>query len=518
MAGLVRQTEQAGTEERWPWRAGSLASGVVLLVALTLVQRTVGFVRSVLFCRWLDADQLGQWDMAYGFLVLAAPIVVLSLPGSFGRYVEHYRQRGQLRAFLGRVTLVTLLLAAGGVGLVVWGRDVVARMVFNDAGQADLVLWAAAGLGTIIAFHFLTSLFTALRQYAAVSGIQLGQSVVFAAASAALLILWEASARSVVAGFALACGVASLGGSAWLVRLWRRIPAAASPLAERSLWKKLVPFALWMWVTNWVSNLFEIADRFMLVHISHLPSAEALGLVGQYHSARIVPALLIGFAEMLAAVVIPHLASDWEAGQTERVSRRLHLVLKFFGLTALAGAVATLLAAPLLFGVAFQGKYPGGEAVLGWALASSIWTGLAALGHNYLWCAERSRTVTGLLAVGLAGNVILNLLLVPSLGLLGAVLATAASRLVALALVWFASCRLGMHWDRGLAVITALPLLLPFGVPLTLVVALAVLLGALPTARLFDNEERGRIAQAARRLWLQGRGALGLPRREVDTA
>ena len=55
--------------------------------------------------------------MAYSFLLLAAPVVVLGLPGSFGRYLERFRQRGQLRTFLRRATIwtATLVVIATGV-------------------------------------------------------------------------------------------------------------------------------------------------------------------------------------------------------------------------------------------------------------------------------------------------------------------------------------------------------------------------------------------------------------------
>ena len=49
-------------------RTDTLADSVLILLALTGVQRLVGFGRAMLFCRWLDAEQLGQWDMAFGFL------------------------------------------------------------------------------------------------------------------------------------------------------------------------------------------------------------------------------------------------------------------------------------------------------------------------------------------------------------------------------------------------------------------------------------------------------------------
>ena len=67
-----------------------------------------------MFCRWLEPEQLGQWDVAFGFLNLAAPLAVLGLPGSFGRYVEYFRQRGQFHVFLRRTTFVSAADVRGG--------------------------------------------------------------------------------------------------------------------------------------------------------------------------------------------------------------------------------------------------------------------------------------------------------------------------------------------------------------------------------------------------------------------
>ena len=114
---------------------------MLILLGLTVVQRLVGFVRAVLFCRWLDAEQLGLWDMAFSFLLLAAPLVVLAIPGAFGRYLEYYRQRGQLRTFLWRAGL-----ACGGLALAACTGIVLARrwfsvLIFGSEDQSALVAW-----------------------------------------------------------------------------------------------------------------------------------------------------------------------------------------------------------------------------------------------------------------------------------------------------------------------------------------------------------------------------------------
>ncbi len=77
--------------------ADSLRMGIMLLVGVTVVQKLVGFVRNVLFCRWLEPHQIGYWELALSFFILASPLVVGGFPGAFGRYTEFFRQRGQIR-------------------------------------------------------------------------------------------------------------------------------------------------------------------------------------------------------------------------------------------------------------------------------------------------------------------------------------------------------------------------------------------------------------------------------------
>ncbi|HEX3725058.1 MAG TPA: hypothetical protein VHV08_02400, partial [Pirellulales bacterium] len=93
-----------------PSRGDTLAASVFILLVMTVVQRLVGFGRGIMFCRWLEPEQLGQWDVAFGFLNLAAPLAVLGLPGAFGRYVEYFRYRGQFHTFLKRTICVCACL------------------------------------------------------------------------------------------------------------------------------------------------------------------------------------------------------------------------------------------------------------------------------------------------------------------------------------------------------------------------------------------------------------------------
>lgn len=475
----------------------SLAEGVFILFALTIVQRVVGFLRGILFCRWLDAEQLGQWDLSFSFMVLAAPLAVLGLPGSFGRYAERYREQGLLRTFLRRTALVSLLPAALFCIAMAAAAPWTAEFVFGSREQAPLVLTLAASIAGFVLFNFLLSLFTSLRSTRIVSHMQFLNTVLFAGVSLLLMATWNDGAIAAVAGFGIACFASVAVAARWVVRLWRELPTDEAPLPQRDLWTRLAPFAFWVWVVNWISNSFEIADRYLIVHFSGLSSDAALALVGQYHSARVIPVLFLSLAELLASLATPHLVRDWEAGRRETVAARLRLVLKLFGLSFVCIAIGLALGSPLFFHTALRDKFGFGQAIFPWTLACTIWTGLAYITHNWMWCAERSRLVTIGLVVALVSNVVLNLALLPQYGLEGVVWAAAFSR-VAMLIVDLLICRmLGMRIGRGLLVVCLLPTLLLVGPWAAACGALVAASGIVPALGLFNTDEKRLLREAA---------------------
>lgn len=457
-----------------PLRFDSLGDSVLIFLGLAGVQRMVGFVRAVFFCRWLDAEQLGRWDMAFAFLMLAAPLSVISLSGCFGRYVEHYRQRGQLRALIRRVAGASALLGLLAASVIALGREWFSRLVFGSDAQAGLMALLAACLPVIIATHFFYDLLNGLRNARLLAALQMCNGVLFTALALTLLGTWQSTAGVVVATYGLACLACALAALGWTRRMWRQVPPDGPPPQQRAFWKRILPYVGWMVLVSLLVNLFQIADRYMIVHFSGLAPPAALACVGQYHASRVVPMLLLTITLSLAALITPHLSHDWENGQRARVSQRLGLFLKLWGFILVLAGLCVLLAAPLLFGVAFRGKFVDGQAVLPWTMTYCTWAALAGVVHSYLLCAEKAGRSVLATGIGLAVNVVLNLLLLPRLGLLGAVLATTAANLVVLVLICVFCRQLGMRFDRGALLVLALPVVLGLGPWVALAVLAAV--------------------------------------------
>jgi O-antigen/teichoic acid export membrane protein len=489
---------EPAVDAKW-MRPDRFSDSVAIMLTLTAVQRFVGFGRSVVICVLLGAYEVGQWDMAFGFLTLAAPIAVLSLPAAFGRYVEYYRQRGQLRTFLRRVATATVLMAVVATFAIAFGAERFSQWLYDTGEHAALMRVIAATLLANILYNIVAELFTALRMQRIASGMEFVQSLTFAAVGVALAAWWSSRAVSVVAAYGVGCLAALALSSVWLWHMWREMPATVQPPSQRVFWPKVISFVAWVWVSNWLVNSFMFVDRYMVVHFSRMSNEAATALVGQYHSSRLVPLLLVSVTTTLSAIMIPFLSRDWEMGRRDRLAARLNLVTKMTAIALTATAALVLAGAPLLFGVVLRGRFEVGLEMLPWTLMYFAWFGVMSVARVYLWCAEKVWLVSIAYLGGLIMNIGLNLVLVPPLGLWGAVLGTCGANFVVLALVFWISASSGLRLDRATWLVSLLPLALAFGLWGAVAATATAIVLALATDWLITEDDRREMISVAQR-------------------
>src|SRR5262249_7507953 len=162
-------------------------------------------------------------------------VTVLGLTGGYGRYVEHYRLRGQLRCFLRRTVLCVAALAVVVVTMMMAWRESLSDVVFGTSHCQSLMLLAAMSLLALMAFNTVFELFGGLRLFRLAGGMQFIQSALFATLGVLLVLFWEASARSLVIAFGAACALSFLGALPWLQRTRRGIPQDTAALRQVEL-------------------------------------------------------------------------------------------------------------------------------------------------------------------------------------------------------------------------------------------------------------------------------------------
>ncbi len=429
------------------------------MLLLTVVQRLVGLLRGLGFCHFLTDVELGQWALVNSFFIIGVPIAVLGLPGSFGRFVEYFRARNQLGDYFRRVAVVSSLGLAGACTAMLLLPAQFSWFLFRETSSYSLVVWCVITLISVATFSFVNELVAALREVRTVSTMQFLQSLVFAVVGLAILSV-RPSWTVLLPSFAVASLVGMLPGLFVLLKNYGaefQVSQRTCDFHAHTLWKRILPYAVALWVMNLLSNLFEVSDRYMLLHL--VAGGEEVGqaIVGQYHCGRILPNLLTSIALMLGGVLLPFISADWEAGRTDQITARLRQMLQGVSIGFTALSIAALCVSPLLFHVGFQGRYQQAEAILPISMLQATWVSLFIVAEAYLLCIERGRTLATLLIAGLLLNLVLNWWLIQQAGLFGAVLATSTANLFTLGLLIWQMSRLGCRLGWGTCVLCLTP-------------------------------------------------------------
>jgi polysaccharide transporter, PST family len=352
-------------------------------------------------------------------------------------------------------------------------------------------------VASIIFFNFVYELVASLRQVRVASMMHFVQSVTFSIVGILYLTL-GGSVTGVIGVFIAASIIATLPGWWVLRRGWSGLTKSDAPFSASSMWRRLLPYAGALWMMNVLVNLFDISDRYMILHL--LPGGDEVtrAAVGQYHTGRIIPMLLSSLGTMVGGVLLPYMAAEWEQGRRNEVVSKLKQVLMGISLLFTVGAAVTMWIAPWLFSNFLQGRYNAGLNLMPMAFVFCTWSAIVTIGQGYLLVSEKGKWIGVYLAIGLVVNVLLNFLLLPTWGLSGAAFATMVANGIVVMGMWIASVHHGLAWDWKLLCLSLLPATLLAGpqISLACAVILALVAPELLKSILPYLKNRGTIATA----------------------
>lgn len=437
--------------------ADGLRSSILILLLLTATQKIAGFVRSLLVYRWLEPVETGTWGMAQAMLDLALPLVLLSIPGCFGRYLERFRRQGNARRFLAQAAAVCGGMIVLGGWLVWLNQSALATAVFGDPRQTQLVLAVALALVPSAIFAFVNELLVGLRRSQGSSLGHFQRSLLFALLTIVLAGFWRRDVFALVLACGLSYAFALITACGRVLRAIRDLPQDQAPLPFGLTWAALTPVILMIWLSDFLSNMFITIDRYMLLRMLPGDRQSALGLIGNYEAAQVIPILVATTIFMVARLLLPYQARLWEHGKREEVAHGVAGTLRFAGLTLVPVCLLVAGVAGWVFDTWFQGRYDAGREIVSRMAGIYLWSGLSALLMNFLWCAERGIWGLAATSTGLLTNVMLNAAWVPTSGIEGAAAATLIANGVQFALLAVISRRHGMQWPLGLIAVGLLP-------------------------------------------------------------
>ncbi len=385
------------------------------LVLAFVGQKVLTFVYFTLIARTVGVEGAGRYFLAVSFTTMFSIFVDLGLANVLVREVAKFPDKAK-----------TLLANVLGIKVILAGLTVTAALItahiLNYHPQTTLMISIACAVMVLDSVHLV--LYAAMRgfqnlKYEAI-GVISGQSVTI-----------------VVGSFFLFTGmplqflvVALLCGSSWNVvwaawSLYRRfgvLPAFRIDRAmARFLWSVTIPFAL----AGIFSRVYSYIDSIM---ISKLISEGAVGLYGvAYKIAFAFQFLPMAFAAALYPAMSETYVTDRKKlGLLVTVSLNYLMLIVVpiaFGVATLAQEFILLLYGP---------EFLGSVMPLQILMFSLIFAYLYWPGGSLLNATDRQALNTTVMGATMVLNIVLNALLIPRMGILGAAFAALAGN----ALLW----------------------------------------------------------------------------------
>lgn len=445
-----------------------IVASVGLVFALLFAQRVVTFVRGIFFARLLGTEQYGIYTLGYFLILIAVSITGLGIFSAFGRYTPRYEAMGRVRWFL-RKTFSLNIGVSFAVGLAVFLLPrFFSRLIYGDPSHTTVITAVALSIPALVIVKNLISTFSGLQLFRAGAVLEFSQVAAYAVLGIALVAGFRYAAVGMLAYAASLLITIPL----FLPLLSRYLLSRESRLIgvdEPGFYRRLLRFTIWFTVIPVLGQILYYVDRLCL---QRLMSSSDQGI---YSAALNLSATISAAGLAINNVLYPHLSTTWEKGDKKLTLANLDLAIRSttIALTVL-GLVLVLLGRPMILALLGRDYLPGADVlpilVIFYLLTISAWL-------FGLYPALIERTHLG--AIGLLGalpvNVVLNLALIPRLGIMGAGLATLISHIT----MWAVVVGLCRAYGMPLRLVTLLVSMLPFVMLLPKPAALAAVTGML---------------------------------------
>lgn len=179
--------------------------------------------------------------------------------------------------------------------------------------------------------------------------------------------------------------------------------------------------------------IIDSSDRYFITNY--------LGLVqtGIYSASYTLGSIISMFYLPLSFVIYPVISSLWEQKKVVNVKKYMEYSTKLFLALAIPGSVGLYVLSKPLLSILTTSDFLSGGGVLTFLISlSTIFLGLYQINLYIIYLVEKTKIIPFIIGLSALINVVLNIILIPNLGILGAAISTIASyaTLSIIVLIW----------------------------------------------------------------------------------
>ncbi len=415
-----------------------IARGTGIVFAGTIISMFFGFLSRALIARYFSVGEYGVFNLALTVLSIALVVATLGFQNSLPREVAYYREREPSRVRNLISTALTIALLNSLIWAIILFLEAESiSQIFKD----ERLVYALRIIVFALPFWALIAVITSIsRGFGRVREQVYFQNIVYPTVFLVLVVLGAVLSFSFTYVFFAYVTAQILTLLALTFDIWKIKLFEFKILLNLRLGRELILFSLPLLFVGILDFVMTWADTLML---GYFKSSEVVGI---YNAASPLARLIPVFLGSAAVVYSPIATSLYAQGKVREMGRVYQILTKWIFLLTLPIFSVMFLFPEATVKFFFGEKYVSSAPVLQ----------ILALGfmfHTFLGLNGLSLVVIGQPKLNMIGdtfavisNVVLNILLIPKYGMVGAGVATAVSYFVANVFrsIWLYQ-RVGIH-------------------------------------------------------------------------
>ncbi|MFC1992263.1 flippase [Chloroflexota bacterium] len=381
------------------------------VVSANVIVLLLGFIQLPILTKGLGATLYGTWSLIDVTISLIVPFALLGLNMGIIRFLAAEKDRARIRDdFLSALSMVFVSGVAFSIFLFLFS-DYLALSIFKDISSSAYIKLASVLILLNPMLRLNLAYFRAFRKIGFFTSIGLIQS----ASQIGLMVLF------ILLGYKLIGVITAviLSGILFnLIMLFVILKQIGFQLPRFSHLREylrfgipLAPNAAIMWIIN-------ASDRYIISYFIGVAAAgiyNAAYAIGSYASFLIMP---------IGIVLYPTIAKLYEENNLSETRNYLGYSVKYFMMIAIPAAFGLSILAKPILQILTTPEFITGSTVVPLVAFSAIFLSLYQIIEYIIMLAKRTRLLMMLLSTSAALNIVLNIILIPRMGILGAAIAT----------------------------------------------------------------------------------------------
>lgn len=392
----------------------AFGSQVGYVIAAHLAGRFLSLVRIPILTKALGATLYGTWSLISVTVSLVVPFAMLGLSMGVVRFLSAQKNDANVREDFSSA-LSTVFISGAAFSVLLFAlADYLAVSILKDPGAALYVR-----LGSVLILlnslqPVVLAFFRMRRRIGLYSTLSISQNVLqigLLAAAIALGYSLYGAITATIASITLVTVVA-------LLLIFREIGVAVPRFSNIKSYLRwgvpLTPNTALVWVMH-------TSDRYMVSYFLGVGAAGVYSAsygIGDYATFALAP---------LLTVLFPHASKTYDEGSPDETRSYLKHSLRYLMMISIPAAFGLSVLAKPLLQILTTPEFVAGSIVVPWVAFGTVLFAFRQICNLGIYMVNRTRISTALLGVSAALNVVLNLLLIPRVGILGAAVATLIS-------------------------------------------------------------------------------------------